>query len=157
MKNVKNGYYVNGEIYVNSCDEFMETIENESLDNDEFLYFMAYIEDADDYIQMNEPADYYKDEYGICPCCKHKLSKEEMERKKCSKCLQKLSGKTMAFTRKGLIKCVLAVRIIVFLIILSLISLFVIVLYWGPIKVILGIAIIVLVILLVWGIIYGVS
>ena len=153
MKNVKNGYYINGKIYVNSYDEFMETIENESLDNDEFLYFMAYIEDADDYIQMNEPADYYKDEYGICPCCKHKLSKEEMERKKCSKCLQKLSGKTMAFTRKGLIKRVLVVRIIIFLIILPLISLFL----SKPIEVILGIAIIVLVILLVWGIIYGVS
>ena len=42
---------------------------------------MAYIEDTDDYIQMNESADYYKDEYGICPYCKHKLSEEEMERK----------------------------------------------------------------------------
>ena len=38
LSNVKNGYYVNGEIYVNSYDEFMETIENESLDNDEFFY-----------------------------------------------------------------------------------------------------------------------
>ena len=153
MKNVKNGYYINGKIYVNSYDEFMETIENESLDNDEFLYFMAYIEDADDYIQMNEPADYYKDEYGICPCCKHKLSKKEMERKRCSKCLQKLSGKTMAFTRKGLIKRALVVRIIIFLIILPLISLFL----SKPIEVILVIAIIVLVILLVWGIIYAAS
>ena len=62
---------------------------------------MAYVENTDDYIQMNEPADYYKDEYGICPYCKHKLSEEEMERKRCSKCLQKLSGKTRAFTRKG--------------------------------------------------------
>ena len=108
---------------------------------------MTYIEDIGDYIQMNEPADYYKDEYGICPCCKHKLSKEEMKRKRCSKCLQKLSGKTSAFTRKGLIKCDLVVRIIIFLIIL----LFAL----EPIKVILGIAIIVLVILLVWGILYG--
>ena len=154
MKNVKNGYYINGKIYVNSYDEFMETIENESLDNDEFLYFMAYIEDTDDYIQMNKPAHYYKDEYGICPCCKHKLSKKEMERKRCSKCLQKLSGKTIAFTRKGLIKFDLVVGIITFLITLPLISLFL----SKPIEeVILGIAIIVLVILLVWGIIYGVS
>ena len=109
---------------------------------------MAYIEDTDDYIQMNEPADYYKDEYGICPCCKHKLSKKEMERKRCSKCFQKLSGKTSIFTRKGLIKYYLVVSIITFLIIL----LFVL----GPIKVILGIAIIVLVILLVWGIIWSI-
>ena len=149
MKNVKNGYYINGKIYVNSYDEFMETIENESLDNDEFLYFMAYIEDTDDYIQMNKPAHYYKDEYGICPCCKHKLSKKEMERKRCSKCLQKLSGETIAFTRKGLIKFDLVAGIITFLIILLFLS--------KPIEVILGIAIIVLVILLVWGIIYGVS
>ena len=42
MKNVKNGYYINGEIYVNSYDEFMETIENESLDNDEFSYLTIY-------------------------------------------------------------------------------------------------------------------
>ena len=112
------------------------------------MAYIVYIEDTDDYIQMNEPADYYKDEYGICPCCKHKLSKKEMERKRCSKCLQKLSGKTSAFTRKGLIKRDLVVRIIIFLIILLL-------LYWEPIKVILGIAIIVLVILLVWGILYG--
>ena len=42
MKNVKNGYYINGEIYVNSCDEFMETIENESLGNDEFSYLTIY-------------------------------------------------------------------------------------------------------------------
>ena len=153
MKNVKNGYYINGKIYVNSYDEFMETIENESLDNDEFLYFMAYIEDTDDYIQMNKPAHYYKDEYGICPCCKHKLSKKEMERKRCSKCLQKLSGKTIVFTRKGLIKFDLVVGIITFLITLPLISLFL----SKPIEVILGIAIIVLVILLVWGIIYAAS
>ena len=120
-------------------------------DTDDYILIMAYIEDADDYIRMNEPADYYKDEYGICPYCKHKLSEEEMKRKRCSKCLQKLSGKTSAFTRKGLIKCDLVVRIIIFLIIL----LFAIVLCWEPIKVILGIAIIVLVILLVWGILYG--
>ena len=153
MKNVKNGYYINGKIYVNSYDEFMETIENESLDNDEFLYFMAYIEDTDDYIQMNKPAHYYKDEYGICPCCKYKLSKKEMERKRCSKCLQKLSGKIIVFTRKGLIKFDLVVGIITFLITLPLISLF----SSKPIEVILGIAIIVLVILLVWGIIYAAS
>ena len=109
---------------------------------------VVYIKDTDDYIQMNKPAGYYKDEYGICPCCKHKLSKKEMERKRCSKCLQKLSGKTIAFTRKGLIKFDLVVCIITFLIIL----LFVL----EPIQVILGIAIIVLVILLVWGILYGV-
>ena len=127
MKNVKNEYYINGEIYVNS---------------------IVYIEDTDDYIQMNEPADYYKDEYGICPCCKHKLSKKEMERKRCSKCLQKLSGKTMAFTRKGLIKR--------YLVAMSIILLFVIALCLEPIKVILGIAIIVLVILLVWGIIWSI-
>ena len=42
MKNVKNGYYINGEIYVNSYDEFMETIENESLSNDEFSYLTIY-------------------------------------------------------------------------------------------------------------------
>ena len=156
MKNVKNGYYINGKIYVNSYDEFMETIENESLGNDEFLYFMAYIEDTDDYIQMNEPADYYKDEYGICPCCKHKLSKKEMERKRCSKCLQKLSGKTIAFTRKELIKYDLVVRSIIFL--LLTISFFVLPFVLEHIQeVILGIAMIVLVILLVWGFIYGVS
>ena len=116
------------------------------------MAYIVYIEDTDDYIQMNEPADYYKDEYGICPCCKHKLSKKEMERKRCSKCLQKLSGKTIAFTRKGLIKFDLVVRIITFLIILLFVLLFVL----EPIKVILGIAIIVLVILLIWGILYGV-
>ena len=152
MKNVKNVYYINNEIYVNSYDEFMETIENESLDNDEFSYLTIYhIEVTDDYIQMNEPADYYKDEYGICPCCKHKLSKKEMERKRCSKCLQKLSGKTIAFTRKGLIKCNLVVRSIIFLIMLLIILFSV----FEPIQVILGIAIIVLVILLVWGIVYA--
>ena len=112
------------------------------------MAYIVYIEDTDDYIQMNEPADYYKDEYGICPCCKHKLSKKEMERKRCSKCLQKLSGKTIAFTRKELIKYDLVVRSIIFL--------FVIVLCLEPIKVILGIAIIVLVILLVWGIIWSI-
>ena len=150
MKNVKNVYYINNEIYVNSYDEFMETIENESLDNDEFSYLTIYhIEDTDDYIQMNEPADYYKDEYGICPCCKHKLSKKEMERKRCSKCLQKLSGKTMPFTRKELIKRCLVVRTIIFLIILLL--------FLDPIRVILCIAIIVLVILLVWGIIRAIN
>ena len=153
MKNVKNGYYINGEIYVNSYDEFMETIEDESLGNDEFLYFRAYIEDTDDYIQMNEPADYYKDEYGICPCCKHKLSKGEMKRKRCSKCLQKLSGETGVFTRKGLIKRYLVASIIKFLIMLLIMLLFAL----DPIKFILGTAIIVLVILLVWGFIYGVS
>ena len=63
---------------------------------------MAYIEDTDDYTQINEPADYYKDEYGICPHCKHELSEEEMEKKMCSKCLQQLSGETNVFTRKGL-------------------------------------------------------
>ena len=105
---------------------------------------MAYIEDTDDYIRMNEPADYYKDEYGICPYCKHKLSEEEMKRKRCSKCLQKLSGKTIAFTRKGLIKRKLAAGIIILL--------FAIALCLEPIKVILGTAIIVLVILLVWGV-----
>ena len=42
MKNVKNGYYINGEVYVNSYDEFMETIENESLSNDEFSYLTIY-------------------------------------------------------------------------------------------------------------------
>ena len=61
---------------------------------------MAY-EDIDDDMPMDEPADYYKDEYGICPHCKHKLSQEEMERKMCSKCLQKLSGEIDIFTRKG--------------------------------------------------------
>ena len=148
MKNVKNVYYINNEIYVNSYDEFMETIENESLDNDEFSYLTIYhIKVTDDYIQMNEPADYYKDEYGICPCCKHKLSKKEMERKRCSKCLQKLSGKTRAFTRKGLIKCNLVAGIIISLIILLFV--------FKPIEVILSIAIIVLVILLVRGILYA--
>ena len=117
-------------------------------DTDDYILIMAYIEDTDDYIQMNKPAHYYKDEYGICPCCKHKLSKKEMERKRCSKCLQKLSGKTIAFTRKGLIKFNLIAGIITFLIIL----LFAL----EPIKVILGIAIIVLVILLVWGIIWSI-
>ena len=127
MKNVKNEYYINGEIYVNN---------------------IVYIEDTDDYIQMNKPAHYYKDEYGICPCCKHKLSKKEMERKRCSKCLQKLSGETIVFTRKGLIKFYLVVNIIILL--------FIIALCLESIEVILGIAIIVLVILLVWGIVWSV-
>ena len=61
---------------------------------------MAF-EDIDDDMPMDKPADYYKDEYGICPHCKHKLSEEEMERKMCSKCLQKLSGEIDIFTRKG--------------------------------------------------------
>ena len=114
---------------------------------------MAYIEDIDHYIQMkNEPADYYKDEYGICPHCRHKLSEEEMERKRCSKCFQKLSGKTIAFTRKELIKRDLVARSIIFLIILLFVILFSV---FEPIQVILGIAIIVLVILLVWGIIWS--
>ena len=110
---------------------------------------VVYIKDTDDYIQMNKPAHYYKDEYGICPCCKHKLSKKEMERKRCSKCLQKLSGETIVFTRKGLIKYYLVVSIIM----IPIMLLFVL----EPIKVILGIAIIVLVILLVWGIIWSVK
>ena len=121
-------------------------------DTDDYIH-MIYIEDTDDYIQMNEPADYYKDEYGICPCCKHKLSKEEMKRKRCSKCLQKLSGKTIAFTRKELIKRDLVVCSIIFLI-MSL--LYLLLLFLDPIQVILGIAIIVLVILLVWGIIWSI-
>ena len=82
--------------YIEDIDDYIEDIDD-------------YIEDTDDYIQMNEPADYYKDEYGICPCCKHKLSKEEMKRKRCSKCLQKLSGKTGAFTRKGLSNLMLGI------------------------------------------------
>ena len=61
---------------------------------------MAF-EDIDDDMPMDKPADYYKDEYGICPHCRHKLSKEEMEKKMCSKCLQKLSGEIDIFTRKG--------------------------------------------------------
>ena len=61
---------------------------------------MAF-EDIDDDMPMDKPADYYKDEYGICPHCKHKLSEEEMERKMCSNCLQKLSGEIDIFTRKG--------------------------------------------------------
>ena len=60
---------------------------------------MAF-KDIDDDMKMDEPADYYKDEYGICPHCKHKLSEEEMERKMCSKCLQQLSGETLPLTRK---------------------------------------------------------
>ena len=65
---------------------------------------MAF-EDIDDDMPMDKPADYYKDEYGICPHCKHKLSEEEMDRKMCSKCLQQLSGETSIFTRKGLGIC----------------------------------------------------
>ena len=72
---------------------------------------MAF-EDIDDDMKMDEPADYYKDEYGICPHCKHKLSEEEMERKMCSKCLQQLSGETGVFTRKGLRICSLILFII---------------------------------------------
>lgn len=72
---------------------------------------MAF-EDIDDDMPMDEPADYYKDEYGICPHCKHKLSEEEMEKKMCSKCLQQLSGETSIFTRKGLIICSLMLLII---------------------------------------------
>ena len=72
---------------------------------------MAF-EDIDDDMPMDEPADYYKDEYGICPHCKHELSEEEMERKMCSKCLQQLSGETSIFTRKGLGICSLILVII---------------------------------------------
>lgn len=72
---------------------------------------MAF-EDIDDDMPMDEPADYYKDEYGICPHCKHELSEEEMERKMCSNCLQKLSGETSIFTRKGLGICSLILVII---------------------------------------------
>ena len=82
---------------------------------------MAF-EDIDDDMPMDEPADYYKDEYGICPHCKHKLSEEEMERKMCSNCLQKLSGKTQVFTCKVSDICNFIVGIITILII----SLFVI-------------------------------
>ena len=72
---------------------------------------MAF-EDIDDDMPMDKPADYYKDEYGICPHCKHKLSEEEMERKMCSKCLQQLSGETGVFTRKGSSECDLILGII---------------------------------------------
>lgn len=72
---------------------------------------MAF-EDIDDDMPMDEPADYYKDEYGICPHCKHELSEEEMEKKMCSKCLQQLSGETSIFTRKGLGICSLILVII---------------------------------------------
>ena len=72
---------------------------------------MAF-EDIDDDMPMDKPADYYKDEYGICPHCKHELSEEEMERKMCSKCLQQLSGETSIFTRKGLGICSLILVII---------------------------------------------
>ena len=72
---------------------------------------MAF-EDIDDDMPMDEPADYYKDEYGICPHCRHKLSEEEMEKKMCSKCLQQLSGETSIFTRKGLGICSLILVII---------------------------------------------
>ena len=82
---------------------------------------MAF-EDIDDDMPMDKPADYYKDEYGICPHCKHKLSEEEMERKMCSNCLQKLSAKTKDLTCKGSDICNFIVGIITILII----SLFVI-------------------------------
>ena len=72
---------------------------------------MAF-EDIDVDMPIDEPADYYKDEYGICPHCKHKLSEEEMEKKMCSKCLQQLSGETSIFTRKGLRICSLILFII---------------------------------------------
>ena len=131
---------------------------------------MAF-EDIDDDMPMDEPADYYKDEYGICPHCKHKLSEEEMERKMCSNCLQKLSGKTKDLTCKGSDICNFIVGIITILIM----SLFVIwiaclclvkfdisrsfsltglifELCYELIKVILGIIIIVAAILFVWWI-----
>ena len=76
---------------------------------------MAF-EDIDDDMPMDEPADYYKDEYGICPHCKHKLSEEEMERKMCSNCLQKLSGKTKDLTCKVSDICNFIVGIITILI-----------------------------------------
>ena len=73
-------------------------------------------EDIDDDMPMDKPADYYKDEYGICPHCKHKLSEEEMERKMCSNCLQKLSGKTKDLTCTGSDICNFIVGIIAILI-----------------------------------------
>ena len=131
---------------------------------------MAF-EDIDDDMPMDKPADYYKDEYGICPHCKHKLSEEEMERKMCSKCLQQLSGETSVFTRKGLGICSLILVIIAIPIIVvfavwivclclatfdisksfEMTKLF-FALCWEIIKVILGIAIIVAAILFVWWI-----
>ena len=131
---------------------------------------MAF-EDIDDDMPMDKPADYYKDEYGICPHCRHKLSEEEMERKMCSKCLQTLSGETNVFTRKGLIICSLMLLIIAIPIIVvfavwivclclatfdisksfEMTKLF-FVLCWEIIKVILGIAIIVAAVLFVWWI-----
>ena len=131
---------------------------------------MAF-EDIDDDMPMDKPADYYKDEYGICPHCKHELSEEEMERKMCSKCLQQLSGETSIFTRKGLGICSLILVIIAIPIIVvfavwivclclatfdisksfEMTKLF-FALCWEIIKVILGIAIIVAAILFVWWI-----
>ena len=131
---------------------------------------MAF-EDIDDDMPMDKPADYYKDEYGICPHCKHKLSEEEMERKMCSKCLQQLSGETSIFTRKGLGICslilvIIAIPIIVvfavWIISLCLVKFdisksfiltgLIFKLCWEIIKVILGLVIIVAVILFVWWI-----
>ena len=126
---------------------------------------MAF-EDIDDDMPMDEPADYYKDEYGICPHCKHELSEEEMERKMCSKCLQQLSGETNIFTRKGLGICslilfIIAIPIIivfaVWIVSLCLVKFdisksfiltgLIFKLCWELIKVILGLIIIVVVIL----------
>ena len=131
---------------------------------------MAF-EDIDDDMPMDEPADYYKDEYGICPHCKHELSEEEMERKMCSKCLQKLSGETSIFTRKGLGICslilvIIAIPIIVvfavWIISLCLVKFdisksfiltgLIFKACYEIIKVIIGIAIIVAAILFVWWI-----
>ena len=131
---------------------------------------MAF-EDIDDDMPMDKPADYYKDEYGICPHCKHKLSEEEMEKKMCSKCLQQLSGETSIFTRKGLRIC----SLILFIIAIPIIVVFAVWIVslclakfdisksfiltglifkacYEIIKVILGIAIIVAAILFVWWI-----
>ena len=132
---------------------------------------MAF-EDIDDDMPMDEPADYYKDEYGICPHCKHELSEEEMEKKMCSKCLQQLSGETSVFTRKGLRICSLILFIIAIPIIVvfavwivclclatfdisksfEMTKLFFVLCYEG-IKFILDIAILVLLFLFVWWII----
>lgn len=131
---------------------------------------MAF-EDIDDDMPMDEPADYYKDEYGICPHCKHKLSEEEMEKKMCSKCLQQLSGEISIFTRKGLGICslilvIIAIPIIVvfavWIISLCLVKFdisksfiltgLIFKACYEIIKVILGIAIIVAAILFVWWI-----
>ena len=132
---------------------------------------MAF-EDIDDDMTMDEPADYYKDEYGICPHCKHKLSEEEMERKMCSNCLQKLSGEIDIFTRKGSSNFELVAGIIMIPIMLlfaiwivsfcltkfnisksfEMTKLFFVLCYEG-IKFILDIAILVLLLLFVWWII----